>query len=264
MLRPSSDRQPRAKKSTGPVASPPDAEAQCAPATSDDPYDDESREQELRVFDQYGEAMRQIDASAAPEEKKRAARREAAAIFIGAGSSKIRQFDDEARGLHFNRFKAGCFDQCDNPYSKARLDRLLQCLRETFGDFADEKIRSLRRQYAQARASFDAFRVQTERALTRDREKAKREPAAAGSENNVDQQPMKRPAYNRDRLWLQWSEEENAANGDIRDRWNSMADAAREAYKPCHAKVGSGKPGWDIVRKGIKAAKKNREAEVES
>jgi hypothetical protein len=74
---------------------------------------------------------------------------------------------------------------------------------------------------------------------------------------NSDTQKQ-RPCKNRDALWLQWQEEIGADSqnvfGKIRDRWNAMPDVERRNYDPCSARIGKGKPGYDIVRKAIAAA----------
>lgn len=70
-----------------------------------------------------------------------------------------------------------------------------------------------------------------------------------------------RPCRKRDQLWLEWHAEigPEGANviGKIRDRWNAMSDAERLAFNPCHAKIGIGKAGYDVVRKAISAARKD-------
>jgi len=79
---------------------------------------------------------------------------------------------------------------------------------------------------------------------------------------------VQRPAFARDHLWLTWATEIGLdtpnVEGLVRDKWNESPDEARRAFHPHHRKIGRGKPGYDLVRKGIKRAQRDRKAEGES
>jgi hypothetical protein len=65
----------------------------------------------------------------------------------------------------------------------------------------------------------------------------------------------KRTAYQRDHLWLTWSEEEGFTPAKIRDRWNGMTKKEREEASPrLPGKIGGGEPGRDVVKKALKRA----------
>jgi hypothetical protein len=70
-----------------------------------------------------------------------------------------------------------------------------------------------------------------------------------------------RPCEQRDLLWLEWRKEIGAESrnvfGRIRDKWNSLADAERAKYAPCHGKIAKGKGGYDIVRKALNSTKRD-------
>jgi hypothetical protein len=73
----------------------------------------------------------------------------------------------------------------------------------------------------------------------------------------------KRGAWARNELWKSWASE-GLSVPDIRDRWNAMPEADRQPYKPYHATINNGKPGWDKVRKGIATAAKTAGTVAES
>lgn len=89
----------------------------------------------------------------------------------------------------------------------------------------------------------------------------------AAVDTDTGRKRAQRPAYARDHLWLKWAKEIglDAPNveGLVRDKWNESPDEVRRAFHPHHRKIGRGKPGYDLVRKGIKRAQKDRKAEGE-
>jgi hypothetical protein len=73
----------------------------------------------------------------------------------------------------------------------------------------------------------------------------------------------RRGAWKRNGLWKSWRAD-GLTIPEIRNRWNAMPDAERLRYKPFHHKIGTGKSGWEVVAKGIKAATKTAGAVAES
>ena len=74
----------------------------------------------------------------------------------------------------------------------------------------------------------------------------------------LDNGNKKRPAYERDHLWLKWNEDESLTPAKIRDRWDDMTDEDRKATCPgaCdRVSDGSKKAGREVVVKGIKKAR---------
>ena len=69
----------------------------------------------------------------------------------------------------------------------------------------------------------------------------------------------KRPAYERDQLWLRWSEKEGMAPAAIRDRWNGMSDEERQTVSPRKwqriESVGGLEGQRDLIEKGLRRAK---------
>jgi hypothetical protein len=47
-----------------------------------------------------------------------------------------------------------------------------------------------------------------------------------------DEPRKRRPAYERDHLWLQWHEDDRLGPAKIRDRWNRLSDEKRQAICP--------------------------------
>lgn len=58
-----------------------------------------------------------------------------------------------------------------------------------------------------------------------------------------------RPCYIRDRIWLVWAEIEGLTPAKIRDRWNAQYPGKE---------VGAGTSGYEVVKKGLRAAKRER------
>ena len=71
----------------------------------------------------------------------------------------------------------------------------------------------------------------------------------------------RRPAYERDHLWLKWRDVEEIGPAAIRDRWNGMSGEERKTICPRAANcIGSGEPGREVVRKALKRARRERHA----
>jgi hypothetical protein len=100
--------------------------------------------------------------------------------------------------------------------------------------------------------------------------------ALSGHVSSVDDQSLKsagqprdeaeepRLCYGRDHEWLRWTEEYSDGTrnvcGKIRDRWNALLENDRKQISPrCYEEIPKGKPGWERVRKGIAAARRDRE-----
>ena len=71
----------------------------------------------------------------------------------------------------------------------------------------------------------------------------------------------KRPAYNRDHLFLKWYEDEgeptHRSYSAIRDKWNRLSEAQRMAIAPnCHHSIPKGRSGTDRVKAAIRKARK--------
>jgi hypothetical protein len=65
-----------------------------------------------------------------------------------------------------------------------------------------------------------------------------------------------RPAMKRDQLFYSWTKA-GLGNAAIRDKWNRMSDAEREAACPKHPqRIGDKKDGADAVRKAITRVKR--------
>jgi len=77
----------------------------------------------------------------------------------------------------------------------------------------------------------------------------------------------KRPAYHRDRKWLEWYEasgsETYRSYAKIRDKWNSLSPEQREEISPDFSSgiPKRGRTGADRVEKGIEKATNDRESE---
>jgi predicted Rossmann fold nucleotide-binding protein DprA/Smf involved in DNA uptake len=77
-------------------------------------------------------------------------------------------------------------------------------------------------------------------------------------------QPPRRPAYERDHLWLKWQLEEGLGPAKIRDQWDAMRDAERKAISPnAWERVGGDdsqakKAGREVVKTALGKAKKER------
>jgi hypothetical protein len=60
----------------------------------------------------------------------------------------------------------------------------------------------------------------------------------------------RRPCYDRDHTWLRWKDDEKMGDAAIRDRWNRENPAA---------KIPKGEGGRDVVKKGLTAARRDKE-----
>jgi hypothetical protein len=76
--------------------------------------------------------------------------------------------------------------------------------------------------------------------------------AAAPSNLAGEGGKLRRPCYQRDHVWLRWSEEQQMKPAAIRDRWN------REYRRHAGATIGEGRSGLDVVKKGLKKARAER------
>jgi hypothetical protein len=65
----------------------------------------------------------------------------------------------------------------------------------------------------------------------------------------VTRPQSRRPRYDRDHLWLKWASEEGLKPAAIRDRWN------REHRQHGGERIGSGRSGIDVVKKGLAKAR---------
>jgi hypothetical protein len=70
-------------------------------------------------------------------------------------------------------------------------------------------------------------------------------------------EPGMRPAYLRDHLWLQWSEQGSIGPAAIRDRWNSLSDDERKRLvgESSFQKIAPRDAGREVVKSGIAKAK---------
>lgn len=75
----------------------------------------------------------------------------------------------------------------------------------------------------------------------------------------------RRPAYERDHLWLVWKLRDGLGPARIRDRWNKMPKDERHAICPeLPGKIGWREDGREVVKKGLrKAGLEAREAKSE-
>lgn len=84
------------------------------------------------------------------------------------------------------------------------------------------------------------------------------DPSGGGGQNQVEPKAKKRPAYDRDHLFLEWYEDEGAdtyhSHAVIRDTWNDMDPKERERKAPTAA----GNVTRDTVITAVKTAKKER------
>jgi hypothetical protein len=68
-----------------------------------------------------------------------------------------------------------------------------------------------------------------------------------------------RSAYGRDHLFLKWNEEDKLSPAPIRNKWNALSDTERKRICPlCWEPVGDGEDGREVVKQGIRKAKKER------
>ena len=80
-----------------------------------------------------------------------------------------------------------------------------------------------------------------------------------------EEQPRRRPAYDRDHLWLDWRLQGKMAPAAIRDRWDGMSDDERKAMCPCAWQSIGGddaktkRSGRAVVVNGLKKARKEKE-----
>jgi len=68
----------------------------------------------------------------------------------------------------------------------------------------------------------------------------------------------KRPAYERDHLWLKWNKEEGLTPARIRDRWNGMSDDERRAASPrkwSRVESDSAEGQRDLIEKALRTAR---------
>lgn len=75
----------------------------------------------------------------------------------------------------------------------------------------------------------------------------------------------RRPAYERDHLWLDWNINEGLKPAPIRDRWDGMSDESRKAAcRQAWEKIGDGgkEAGRDVVKKALKKAEEERKDEA--
>jgi len=79
----------------------------------------------------------------------------------------------------------------------------------------------------------------------------------AGSDHEDDFPSQgKRPAYDRDHLWLDWKREDGLSPAKIRDRWNAKSKQEREGAAPCLPNaIGKGEDGRDVVKKALQRAR---------
>lgn len=71
----------------------------------------------------------------------------------------------------------------------------------------------------------------------------------------------RRPAYERDHLWLRWRDVEGLRPAAIRDRWNRMSGEERKSICPrCADQIGSDETGREVVKKALKQARRERHA----
>jgi hypothetical protein len=63
----------------------------------------------------------------------------------------------------------------------------------------------------------------------------------------------RRPCYDRDHLWLQWSEHDNLKPAAIRNRWNE------EYQKHGGQPIGKGRSGREVVKEGLRKARAERQ-----
>jgi hypothetical protein len=81
---------------------------------------------------------------------------------------------------------------------------------------------------------------------------------SGNSDNLFDPGDDKRPAYERDHLWLGWNEE-GMTPAAIRDRWNTMSDEERRAVSPRkwhRIESAGGLEGQrDLIEKALRKAK---------
>jgi len=75
----------------------------------------------------------------------------------------------------------------------------------------------------------------------------------------------RRPAYDRDHLWLRWHEQDKMGPAKIRDGWDGMSDDERKTACPRAWETISGdgakmkKSGREVVITGLKKARKERD-----
>jgi hypothetical protein len=75
-----------------------------------------------------------------------------------------------------------------------------------------------------------------------------------------------RPAYKRDHCWLKWADE-GLTPAKIRDRWNALSDEGRKGIcGEAWGRIGGSSPaqkkaGYEVVKGGLKKAKRERAAE---
>ena len=100
--------------------------------------------------------------------------------------------------------------------------------------------------------SFEYFRAA--------RHVAKLQETLESDESTIEQEETgKRPAFDRDHLWLKWNEEEGLKPAAIRDRWNGMTDAERKGITvTTWQKIGAGNSGRAVVYDALKRAKREK------
>jgi hypothetical protein len=71
----------------------------------------------------------------------------------------------------------------------------------------------------------------------------------ASDDDSGQSRKRQRPCHERDHTFLRWKEEEKMGDAAIRDKWNAEHQ---------DDKIGKGEAGRDVVKKGIRAAKRER------